>query len=181
MCVFRSKENALPDCGGLVVSVPVSWFNNAGGWKDQFSHPNRTFVVAIVDLSHQDTSKHEMCIIGQPREDNFFIDQNAYLEYRAMWLSHGSRMVPSYELKHMYVEDFNQASESNFPGRKAPKKKTKGTQHMTCADPTKPTLTAKFLYICHEHMTCARSIITSQVQHKRLYIDTFVCVHVGIT
>jgi hypothetical protein len=97
-CRGKARGPAFPECGGSVVSVPVVWFNNQGGWKKLFMHPGRTFVVAMVEHSNHTTRRHDMCILGAPAGDNFELDQNAFAEFRALWEAHGGRMLPSYEI-----------------------------------------------------------------------------------
>ena len=95
----KAKASAFRDEGGAFVSMPVVWFNNSGGWKKQFLHPHSTFVVAVVERSHMDTLRHEMCVLGAPPGDNFVINQEVFAEYKALWVVHGRRSLPSYELR----------------------------------------------------------------------------------
>ena len=99
LCRNKTDVVAFPDMGGHFISVPVVWFNNAGGWKDTFAYPKRTFVVTMVEFSNTVTRRHEMCIMGAPSEYNFEIDQNAYTKFRKYWTDHGGRLVPCYTLK----------------------------------------------------------------------------------
>jgi hypothetical protein len=100
MCVPRKGPPAgFSDAGGELVSVPVAWFNNVGGWKKNFTHPDRTFVVAVVEYSDPATARHDMCILGAPPGENFEINQMAFEDFRALWILHGGRTLPSYVIK----------------------------------------------------------------------------------
>ena len=119
--------------GGNYISVPVMWFNNAGGWKNTFAHPKRTFIVAMVEFSDPETCRHEMCIMGAPPEDNFVIDQNAYNEFRKYWTEHGGRLVPCYILKATTTEAYE-----TLPAKKSKRggnSSNKHARHTLCEHP----------------------------------------------
>jgi hypothetical protein len=99
LCRNKTHVAPFPDMGGYFISVPVMWFNNSGGWKDTFTYPKRTYVVAMVEFSDIVARRHEMCIMGASSEDNFALDQNAYTEFRKFWTDHGERLVPCYTLQ----------------------------------------------------------------------------------
>ena len=84
--------------GGYIISVPVSHFNNAGGWKKQFNYPNHTYVVSHV--AYHDLAKEilEVCFLGAKADDTFTISIKAYHQFRKLWLSHGCRRTPTYEI-----------------------------------------------------------------------------------
>jgi hypothetical protein len=96
---MKTVVTTFPDMGGNLISVPVMWFNNAGGWKDTFKYPKRTFIVTMVEFSNTATRRYEMCIMGASSEDNFEIDHNAYTKFRKYWTDHGGRLVPCYTLQ----------------------------------------------------------------------------------
>ena len=97
--VVRLLDAAVDDdaLAGFVVSVPVVYFNNAGGWKKQFPNPKHTFMVCLVEY-HHNASRIELCCLGTPSslEENFFVNAVACNKYRELWLAHGERMTPSY-------------------------------------------------------------------------------------
>jgi hypothetical protein len=123
MCVLRKGHQAgFSDAGGDLVSVPVAWFNNVGGWKKNFTHPERAFVVAVVEYSDPTTARHEMCILGAPPGENFEINQTAFEDFRALWHRHGERTLPSYTIKATSIGPFVDVSQSPppHPKRKGP-------------------------------------------------------------
>jgi hypothetical protein len=123
MCVLRKGSRAgFSDAGGELVSVPVAWFNNEGGWKKNFTHPDRTFVVAIVEYSDPQTARHDMCILGAPPGENFEINQTAFEDFKALWHDHGGRTQPSYTMKATSIGPFVDVSQSPppHPKRKGP-------------------------------------------------------------
>ena len=97
VCVHcRTKTiPAVEDFGGSFVSVPVTHFNNAGGWKKQFPSPNHSYVVSFV-VYHHNNSTIELCILGALDDENFFINKEAYNQFKANWEMHRKRMTPSY-------------------------------------------------------------------------------------
>jgi hypothetical protein len=95
-CARRKKAN-VPDRGGSLLSIPVRYFNDQGGWKKQFADPSSTFVVGIVQFTNTTAAKHDICFIGTPSTEIFAINDTVYIEFRALWEAHGQRMVPCYE------------------------------------------------------------------------------------
>jgi hypothetical protein len=86
------------DRGGTIITVPVAYFNNEGGWKKQFPNPKTTYIVAQVMYTNLEDTTHEICFLGAPESDNFFINDEVYIQFRALWEAHGRRMTPTYEV-----------------------------------------------------------------------------------
>jgi hypothetical protein len=103
-----------------VVSVPVSYFNNSGGWKAQFTNPAYTFVVALVEYHNASKDKVELCILGaqQGPDEVFNITSKTYIVFRALWVAHGGRMQPSYE--YQKIPTTVHSSDSPVPLTKKP-------------------------------------------------------------
>jgi hypothetical protein len=82
----------------MFISVPVTHFNDEGGWKKQFDFPKITYVVSIVELSNAKPGYHEVCFLGveSTPAERFLITEKAYTTFRQLWLDHGSRLVPVY-------------------------------------------------------------------------------------
>ena len=99
------------------MSVPVSWFN-VNEWTRNFPRPNRTYIVAVVQLSHVETERHEMCILGSESDDNCFITHAYYLECRALWIEHGERVIPQYEFGKSTVEEVDMLGGTTKPLKK---------------------------------------------------------------
>lgn len=109
--------------GGELVSVPVTWFNLEGGWREGFDNPAITFVVATVYCSNTTTFMHEMCVLGTRPNDNFNLDHDMFLENRKLWEQHGERTDPMYEYGKV---GFNMDNEKVCPFDEAIKPKKTG-------------------------------------------------------
>jgi hypothetical protein len=96
MCRVRLKEFTSNE--GVVVSVPVAWFNVCP-FKDSFSKNGRNhFLVAVVHASNKTTQLHEMQILGTMLTENFNIDETFFNKCRQTWYEHGQRYIPHYEI-----------------------------------------------------------------------------------
>ena len=91
----RKSVPAFVDSGGLLVSIPVLWWNK-GEWTHQFNKPKITFVTVVVEKSIFAALRHECCILGTFSNENFTIDQAMFENSRQRWFDHGQRCVPSY-------------------------------------------------------------------------------------
>lgn len=98
----RRNSTYIEDRGGTLVSIPVQYFNDSGGWKKQFPFPKVTFVVAMVQYTNRVTQKHDMIFIGTPADDKielFQITDQAYIAFKELWWIHGSREIPTYQFR----------------------------------------------------------------------------------
>jgi hypothetical protein len=110
-----------------MISVPVSYFNGSDitGWKSYFQHPKRSYVVALVLFTNFTTNRHEVGFLGAPPgSDPVYIMHQMYVSMRNLWILHGSRMIPSYELKTVF--DKNAEVYDFRAGKKKPGTKAKG-------------------------------------------------------
>ena len=144
----------MEDAGGKLISIPVTYFNgnNSVGWKSYFQNPILTYLVSIVVISDFNTARHEVSFLGAPPDNDspVRIDQKVYMKMRNLWVQHGSREIPSYELKTVFDKDA-EAYDFRAPGKK--KKKPKG-KHL-CIDIVRPLSFAMHVILYSHHVPYA--------------------------